>query len=108
MKHKPKGKPQERKVFLFNDILIYAKEKSSTNLIFRGCIEMHLALARESEGNSFQIKRTDKNRVYTFTCKTEYERKEWVKDMTKIIDDHTSKQDASSKKAKQLIQSNWK
>ena len=41
---------QQRIVYLFNDVLIYAKEKGSSYL-FRGEIPLHLALMRPSPEN---------------------------------------------------------
>ena len=41
---------QQRMVYLFNDVLIYAKEKGSSYL-FRGEIPLHLALMRPSPEN---------------------------------------------------------
>jgi len=47
-------------------------------------------------------------REYKIDCKSETERNEWIKDMKKIIDEVTLKQDPSIKKTKQLVLSEWK
>jgi len=59
LKLKPNGKSQERKVYLFSDILLYVKEKSSNNLAFRGDIPLQLAVFRDHPTipNTFQMKK---------------------------------------------------
>jgi hypothetical protein len=95
-------------------LLIYAKEKGSNSYLYRGEIPMHLAIVREApqQGvknceNGFQIRTTENKRVYTFCCKSEFEKIEWLKDLRKITEEITAKQDRSSQVAKQLIQSQW-
>lgn len=127
-----RNKFQDRRVYLFNDFLMYCKEKSKDQIEYRGDIPTLYMLLKDlpdtkgflkhriyfsfnlnihkkklEQKNAFLIKRTDNHRVYAFYCKTEYEKAEWIKDLNKIIDDITPKQDPSSKVAKKLILGEW-
>jgi len=110
VKLKPNGKKQIRRVFLFNDMLLYCREKSSTTLIYRGCIKLHAAMLRNHPTLpfTFQIRMVEKeNKLYTFLCKNEFEIQEWTKDLKKLMEEESMKLDPSSKKTKKLIEANW-
>jgi len=104
----------EYKVYLFSDTMIYAEERGSNSFVYKGELPTHLALVRITpkdflHPNAFQVKLTEGNKpVYTFCCKNEFERTEWLKDLKKITDEQTRKQNYSSRTVKQLIMSEWK
>jgi len=102
------SKFQPRKCFVFNDCFVYCKEN-----VVKGTIPMHLVLVRNVKDipkklkNGFQIRRIDTNRVFTFSCQSAFEKTEWLKDLKKIVEEHTKNQDASSRVTKNLIQKEW-
>lgn len=57
--------------------------------------------------NGLQILRMDTRRVYTLLCKNEFERQEWVKDLTRVVEEVEQKQDRSVQKAKEMMMQEW-
>jgi hypothetical protein len=113
-KMKPSKKLQPRQCFLFNDMLLYTKESGTGAYLVRGSIPTHLILVRsirdmtkQKVNNAFQLRRIDTNRVYTFSCGSAFEKTEWLKDLRRLVNEQTEKQDHSSRVTKQLIAKEW-
>jgi len=110
-KLKPNGKKQIRRVFLFNDMVMYVREKSSTNLEYRGSITLSKAMLRihPTLQHTFQMRTTEREKkIYTFVCKNEFELQDWIKELRKLLEEADKTVDASLRATKKLIESSWK
>ena len=97
------------RAMLFNDMLLFAKEKGTNSYSFKESFPTHSLLARKhaSEIDEVEFKCIDK-RSFSIIFKSEYEQKQWLTDIMKVIEEQTLKQDRSVQTAKALLLQDWK
>jgi len=88
-----RGKQQERQFFLFNDIIMYCKEQlfKKATYEYKGVIPLDCCLVNdlpdtEELQHAIQLVRLDNKRKYTLSALTSTDKKQWISDLSKIID----------------------
>eukprot|EP01114_Cavostelium_apophysatum_P015535 TRINITY_DN4249_c0_g1_i1.p1 TRINITY_DN4249_c0_g1~~TRINITY_DN4249_c0_g1_i1.p1 ORF type:complete len:916 (+),score=312.20 TRINITY_DN4249_c0_g1_i1:107-2854(+) len=99
-----RGKQQERVLFLFNDMLLYCKAlffKRATYQ-FKGVIPLDVALISDLPDtsdlqNCLQIVKLDDKRKYLLGAQNPAEKKIWLADLTKIMDQYLQREHDKSR-----------
>eukprot|EP01119_Soliformovum_irregulare_P019072 TRINITY_DN5977_c0_g1_i1.p1 TRINITY_DN5977_c0_g1~~TRINITY_DN5977_c0_g1_i1.p1 ORF type:complete len:961 (-),score=254.34 TRINITY_DN5977_c0_g1_i1:6-2888(-) len=100
MKINAHGKSQERHVFLFNDILIYAKAQffKRTNYQYKGLIRMEYCLANDVADNEVAqnqieiVKLDEPKKKFVLCASSTQEKTAWLKDLTRIVEASLAKE----------------
>lgn len=84
-----KGKKQERHFFLFNDLLLYGAKSTGGKINFKGKVELEKTVVNDLPNDnknlfSFELWRLDnKKKKYVICCSTLAQKKKWMTEMKK-------------------------